>query len=187
MNKKLLFIFLSVPVIILFSNVMYSVVSHVKRELYEKTQYCIAQSNFKKSETVCFSEKQMADAVWKEEKEFVLHGYSYDVIKISRVNGKKYFFCYIDKKDIIINSLLDFSKRLAVKKTYLRLKIDLPGHSKNRFKVPGSFATFDRKEFCFFSNHYSETISRHSHQLENTHYLSIIFPPPEMHTMNNGM
>ncbi|PTT41411.1 hypothetical protein DBR28_04135 [Chryseobacterium sp. HMWF028] len=158
---------------------MYSVVSHVKRELYEKTQYCIAQNNFRKAETICFSEKQMSEAEWKEEKEFTLHGFSYDVIKISIVNGKKYFFCYIDKKDIIINSLLDFSKKLAVKKTYLRLQIGLPGHNKNLTKTPGSFVIVDRNEFCFFSNHFSEAISRYSNQLENTHYLTIIFPPPE--------
>jgi len=159
---------------------MYSVFSHVKKELYEKTQYSITRSNFRKSETICFTEKDLKEAEWKEEKEFTLHGFSYDVIKINIVKGKKYFFCYIDKKDVIINSLLDFSKKLAVKKTYLRLQIGLPGHNKNLFKIPGSFAIVDRKEFCFFSNYFSETISKYSHQQENTHYLTIIFPPPEM-------
>lgn len=83
---------------------MYSVVFHVKRELYEKTQYCIAKSNFRKSETICFTEKQLEEAEWKEEKEFTLHGFSYDVISISNVRGKKYFFCYMDKK--ILSSIL---------------------------------------------------------------------------------
>lgn len=159
---------------------MYSVVFHVKRELYEKTQYCIAKSNFRKSETICFTEKQLEEAEWKEEKEFTLHGFSYDVISISNVSGKKYFFCYMDKKDIIINSLLDFSKKLAVKKKYLRLQISLPGHNKNLFKIPGYLAVFETKEFRFFSNHFSETISRYYYQLKNTHYLTVIFPPPEM-------
>ncbi|WP_426476054.1 hypothetical protein ACP3T3_11690 [Chryseobacterium sp. CBSDS_008] len=95
MNKKLLFIFLSIPVIILFSNVMYSVIFHVKRELYEKTQYSITQSNFRKSETIFFTEKDLENAEWKEEKEFTLKGLSYDIIKISIVNGKKYFYCYM--------------------------------------------------------------------------------------------
>ncbi|WP_126652403.1 hypothetical protein [Chryseobacterium aureum] len=181
MNKKLLFIFLCIPVIILFSNVMYSVVSHVKRELYKKTQYCIVEGNFRKSETICFTEKELEEAEWKEEKEFTLHGYSYDIIRISMIKGKKYIFCYIDKKDIILNSLLDFSKKLAAKKKCLRLQIDLPGHNKSLFKTHISFVVFETKEFSFFSNRFSETVSRHSHELENTHYLTIIFPPPEMY------
>ena len=180
MNKKLLFIFLCIPVIILFSNVVYSVVSHVKRELYEKTQYSITKSNFRKSETICFTEKDLTEAEWKEEKEFTLHGFSYDIIRISVVNGKKYFLCYIDKKDIIINSLLDFSKKLAFKKACLKLQIDLPGQNKSILKTPGSFAVFDKKEFCLFSNHFLEAISKYHNQKKNTHYLSIIFPPPKM-------
>ncbi|WP_312286392.1 hypothetical protein [Chryseobacterium gleum] len=181
MNKKLLFIFLCFPVIILFSNVMYSVISHVKRELYEKTQYSIAKNNFRKSETICFTEKDLTEAEWKEEKEFTLHGFSYDIIRISKVNGKKYFFCYIDKKDIIINSLLDFSKKIAFRKTCLKLEINLPGNNKSILKTPGFFAVFEKKEFCFFSDHFLKTISKHYNQQENTHYLSIIFPPPEIH------
>ena len=159
---------------------MYSVVSHVKRELYEKTQYSIAKSNFRKSETICFTEKDLTEAEWKEEKEFTLHGFSYDIVRISVVNGKKYFLCYIDKKDIIINSLLDFSKKLAFKKTCLKLQIDLPGQNKSILKTSGSFAVFDKKEFCLFTNHFLETISKHYNQQKNTHYLSIIFPPPEI-------
>ncbi|WP_343659891.1 hypothetical protein [Chryseobacterium sp.] len=179
MNKKLLFIFLCIPVIILFSNVMYSVISHIKSALYEKTQCSIAHSNFRKSETVCFTEKDLTEAEWKEDKEFTLHGFSYDIIKVSTVNGKKYFFCYIDKKDIIINSLLDFSKKFTFKKTCLKLQIDLPGHNKGLFKTPGSTAILEKKEFRFFSNQFLETISLHYNQLENTHYLTIIIPPPE--------
>lgn len=181
MNKKLLFIFLCIPVIILFSNVMYSVVSHIKGELYKKTQYYIVQGNFSKSETICFTGKDLAEAEWKEEKEFTLHGSSFDIIKISVINGKKYIFCYIDKKDIIINSLLDFSKKLGAKKKCLQLQIDLPAHNKNLFKTQHSFTVFEIKECWFFSNHFTETVSRYSHQLENTHYLTIIFPPPEMY------
>ncbi|MDH5035470.1 hypothetical protein [Chryseobacterium cucumeris] len=180
MNKKLLFIFLCIPVIILFSNVMYSVVAHVKKEFYKKTQYCIAQNHFRKYETICFTERDLAEAEWKEVNEFSLHGASYDIIKISMVNGEKYFLCYIDKKDIIINSLLSFSKKFAFKKKYLKLQIDLPGHNKNILKIPGSFAVFDEKEFSFFSNHFLETISKYYNQQKNTHYLAIIFPPPEM-------
>ncbi|PWN59047.1 hypothetical protein [Chryseobacterium viscerum] len=167
------------PVIILFSNVMYSVISHVKKELYEKTQCSIVQSNFKKSETIFFTEKDLKEAEWKEEKEFTLNGFSYDIIKVSIINGKKYFFCYMDRKDIIINSLLDFSKKLAGKKTCLKLQIDLPGHNKSMFKIPGFFAIFEKKGLCFFSNHFLETIFKYYNQQENTHYLAIIIPPPE--------
>lgn len=159
---------------------MYSVVSHVKRELYKKTQYCIAKNHFRKSETICFTEKDLAEAEWKEVNEFSLHGASYDIIKVSMVNGEKYFFCYVDKKDIIINSLLSFSKKFAFKKKSLKLQIDLPGHNKSILKIPAFFAVFDKREFLFFTNYFLESISPHSYQLEKTHYLSIIIPPPEI-------
>ncbi|PKF74561.1 hypothetical protein CW752_08655 [Chryseobacterium sp. PMSZPI] len=164
----------------LFSNMIYSVISHVKQELYESTQYNIEKHGFKNSETICFAEKDLEKAEWREEKEFSLNGFSYDIIKVSIINGKKFFFCYIDKKDIIINSLLDFSKKFTTKKMNIRRQIDLPLHEKSLFKTSGFLAIFEQKEFNFFRNSYSQIILNYDHQLENTHYLSIIIPPPEM-------
>lgn len=158
---------------------IYSVIFHLKRELYEATQYGISYHALKKSETKCFTEKDMAGAEWKEEKEFILNGYSYDVIKISIVNGKKYFFCYIDKKDIVMNSILDFSKKLSSRKTYLRCQIDLPVHEKNVLKTSSCFTVFDRKEFHFFLAQYLNILPHHYNPINKTHYLSIIIPPPE--------
>lgn len=163
----------------LFNNMIYSVIFHLKRELYEATQYSVSHHALKESEIKCFTEKDMAAAEWKEEKEFTLNGYSYDVIKVSIVNGEKYFVCYMDKKDIIINSILDFSKKLSIKKTYVWRQINLPVHEKNVLKTSGLFTVFDRKEFHFFLTQYLNILPHHYNPINKTHYLSIIIPPPE--------
>lgn len=163
----------------LFNNVIYHIISHVKRELYENVQYNISNKNFRKSETVCFTENDLIKAKWKEEKEFILNGYSYDVISISIIKGKKYFLCYIDKKDIIINSLLTFSEKLRVKKVNVRKQIDLPVHERNISKTSSFLIAFEDSDFNIFNTCYIRTLPNYYTQLENTHYSSIIIPPPE--------
>lgn len=158
----------------------YTVVSHVKRKLYEHTQYNIAQHPLKKSKTVCFTEDDLTKAEWKEDKEFVLNGFSYDVVRVSKVRGKKIFFCYFDKKDVIINSLVDLSKKLTVKKRNLRTQIGLPGHKKVLLKT-SRFTMLDGKEFSIFLTPDLNIIPNHYDLIESTHYLSINIPPPENH------
>lgn len=164
----------------LFNNMAYTVVSHVKRKLYEHTQYSIAHHPLKKSKTVCFTEADLTKAEWKEDKEFVLNGFSYDVVDVNIINGKKIYFCYLDKKDIIINSLVDLSKKLTVKKRNLRTQIDLPGHKKVLLKT-SRFTILSGKEFPLFFIPDLKTIPNHYYLLESTHYLSISIPPPENH------
>ncbi len=163
----------------LFNNMIYRVVSQVKKKLYEHTQYTIVKHPIKASNTICFTEADLIKAEWKESKEFVLNGFSYDVIKIRTMGGKKFFFCYLDKKDIIINSLLDFSKKLTVKKKKLRTQIDLPGHQKVLLKTSHFTILGEKEEFSLFLTRYLNTIPNHYHLLESTHYLSISIPPPE--------
>ncbi|AZB34225.1 hypothetical protein [Chryseobacterium bernardetii] len=133
----------------LFNNMAYTVVSHVKRKIYEHTQYHITRHPLKKSKTVCFTEEDLIKAEWKEDKEFVLNGFSYDVVQVSRINGKKLFFCYLDKKDIIINSLVDLSKKLTVKKEILELRLIYQGLGKICLKHPGLPFLLE-KSFLFF-------------------------------------
>ncbi|WEK68327.1 MAG: hypothetical protein P0Y62_10655 [Candidatus Chryseobacterium colombiense] len=163
----------------LFNNVIYHIISHVKRELYENVQYNISNKNFRKSETIFFTEKDLVKAKWKEEKEFILNGYSYDVIRISIIKGKKYFLCYIDKKDIIINSLLTFSEKLRVKKVNVRKQIDLPVHERSISKRSNFFTAFEGPDLNVFNIFYIRILPNHYTQLENTHYSFIIIPPPE--------
>lgn len=162
----------------LFNNMAYTVVSHVKRKIYEHTQYHITRHPLKKSKTLCFTEEDLIKAEWKEDKEFVLNGFSYDVVQVSRINGKKLFFCYLDKKDIIINSLVDLSKKLTVKKRNLRTQIDLPGLRKDLLKT-SRFTILVGKEFPLFLMLDINTIPNHYYLSESTHYLSISIPPPE--------
>jgi len=163
----------------LFNNVIYHIISHVKRELYENVQYNLSNKKFGKSETIYFTEKELVKAKWKEEKEFIINGYSYDVINIRIIKGKKYFFCYIDKKDIIINSLLTFSEKLRVKKINVRKQIELPVHGKSISKTAQFITASADNDLNVFNTCYIRTLPNHYTQLENTHYVSIIIPPPE--------
>ncbi|OCA79365.1 hypothetical protein BBH99_06215 [Chryseobacterium contaminans] len=163
----------------LFNNMAYTVVSHVKRKLYEHTQYNIARNPLKKSKTVCFTEEDLTKAEWKEDKEFVLDGFSYDVVQVTTINGEKLFFCYLDKKDIIINSLVDLSKKLIVKRSNLRTQIDLPGLKKDLLKT-SRFIILVEKEVPFFLRLNLNIIPNHYYLSESTHYLSISIPPPEI-------
>lgn len=164
----------------LFSNMMYTVMSHVKREFYQKTQYAIKRNNIRRGETICFTEKDLVNAEWRDEKEFTLDGFSYDIITISFRNGEKIYFCYIDQKDIIINSLLDFSKKIAIKKIDVKRQIDLPVHGKNIFKTSHFFIVFDKKDLGLISFYHLKMMHSLDNQSGNNHYLPIIIPPPEL-------
>jgi len=162
----------------MFSNVIHSVFSYIKSEVYEKTQYQLLEHKFNKSETICFSEKDLVKAEWKEEKEFIINGFSYDVININFINGTKYFYCYLDKKDIVLNSILKFSGFFVTKKIYAWRHFDVPLQGKKLIKISNSFAFFYCEELQF-SNFYVKLKSEYIKRLENTSYLSIIIPPPE--------
>ncbi|KFF12682.1 hypothetical protein N6B72_21095 [Chryseobacterium soli] len=154
------------------------VIFYIKSGVYEKTQYHILERKFNKSETICFSEKDLTNAEWKEEKEFILNGFSYDVININFINGTKYFYCYLDKKDIVLNSILKFSGFFVTKKVYAWRHFDVPLQGKKLMKISNIFAFFDCEELQFF-NFYLKLKSGYVKRLENTSCLSIIIPPPE--------
>ena len=166
---------------------IYPAVSCLKKELYEITQEHLAAHACKESETVRFTEKEMAGAEWKEEKEFILNGYSYDVIKVHSVSGTKYYVCYRDKKDIVMNSLVAFSKKLTVKKLAARRQIDLPAREKSICKTSVFFVVSGHKEINSGGTSYITIIPDYDHQLKNTAYLSVIIPPPEMGMGTKGI
>ncbi|AZA52205.1 hypothetical protein EG348_03875 [Chryseobacterium sp. G0201] len=153
-------------------------ISYFKSELYEKTQNDISKNKFDDSETVCFTGKDLVKAEWKEEKEFVLNGSSYDVIKITVIKGVKYFYCYLDKKDIVLNSILKFSGFFVTKKVYVWRQFDVPLQGKKLMKISNSFAFIDCEEWRLFS-FYLKLKSEYLQRLENVYCLSIVIPPPE--------
>lgn len=157
---------------------IHPVISYIKSEVYEKTQYHILERKFNTSETICFSEKDLTKAEWKEEKEFILNGFSYDVININFINGTKYFYCYLDKKDIVLNSILKFSGFFVAKKVYAWRHFDVPLQGKKLMKTSNSFIFFDCEKVWFFNFHL-KLKSEYVKILENTSCLSIIIPPPE--------
>ncbi|MGR3855953.1 hypothetical protein [Chryseobacterium indologenes] len=159
---------------------IYSGITFLKKELYKKTQYNITRSKFKDSETVCFSEADIANVEWKEKKEFILNGYSYDIIQIRIINGEKKIFCYRDKKDMIINSLVDLSKKLAVQNIDLHKHIDFPLHHKSGCKTSLFFAVISHKEDEVSDNSDFRILPDYNFPSANTSYISIIPPPPEM-------
>ncbi|GAA4149690.1 hypothetical protein GCM10022217_01950 [Chryseobacterium ginsenosidimutans] len=157
---------------------IHPVVSYIKSEVYEKTQYHILKHTFNTSETICFSEKDLMKAEWKEEKEFTLNGFSYDVIDINFINGTKYFYCYLDKKDIVLNSILKFSGFFVTKKVYAWRHFEVPLQREKLMKTSNSFAFLSCEELWSF-NFYLKLKSEYLQRLENTSCLSIIIPPPE--------
>lgn len=159
-------------------NTVYPAVSYIKGALYKSTQYHILNHGTGTSETVSFSEKELINAEWKEKKEFVLNGFSYDIIKVDLKNGQKYYRCYVDKKDIVINSILKFSGFFVTKKVYAWRHFNLPVQHKKVIKTSGFFIVSgsgqpDLFTFCFKSE------SDYLNRLENTYDLSVVIPPPE--------
>ncbi|MCW3160200.1 hypothetical protein [Chryseobacterium oryctis] len=155
-------------------------IAFIKKDVYEKTQYNILKHKIDKSATICFSEKDLLEADWKEEKEFVLKGFSYDVINITMVNGTKYYNCYIDKKDLVINSLLRFSGFFTIKTKRSWKNFEIPSRVKKRIKTSNSLITCELRELNSFNLFYLKLKLKYFKRLENTHYLSITVPPPEM-------
>lgn len=164
---------------IVFLNMIHPFISYIKIEVYEKTQYNISKNKFDKSQSICFSEKDLTKAEWKEEKEFTLNGFSYDIISINVINGTKYFYCYLDKKDLVLNSILKFSGFFTSKKVHTWRHFELPMHGRKLIKTSNSFAIFDYREFNFNDSIYLKSKSDYSKRTENTYDLSIIIPPPE--------
>ncbi len=164
---------------IVFLNMINPFISFIKTEVYEKTQYNISKNKFDQSQTICFSEKDLMKAEWKEEKEFMLNGSSYDIININYINGTKYFYCYVDKKDLIINSILKFSGFFTTKKVYAWRHFDLPLQGKKLIETSNSFAIFDHRELSFTNIFSSKLKSYYIKRLENTFDSSITIPPPE--------
>lgn len=163
---------------IVLMSMVYPAVSHIKTEIYERTQYHIQNHELDDTETVYFSEKDILNAEWKEEKEFVLNGFSYDVIKIDLKNGEKYYHCYFDKKDVVIHSILKFSGFFVTKKVYAWRHFNLPVQNKKIIKTSSFFTFFETAQFHLFT-FYFRLKSDYFNRLENTYYLSVIIPPPE--------
>ncbi|SIP96316.1 hypothetical protein SAMN05880574_10325 [Chryseobacterium sp. RU37D] len=157
----------------------HSVISFIKSEVYKNTQYHISKHEFDKSKTICFFEKDLVKAEWREEKEFTLNGFSYDVINTNFIDGTKYFYCYQDKKDIIINSILKFSGLFVNKKVYAWRHFDLPIHGKKIIKTSNSFIFLINKEIQFLNLFLLKLTSEYLKRLENPFCQSIIIPPPE--------
>ncbi len=162
----------------MFFNVIHPTMSYIKSEVYKKTRNHILNHILDQSETTYFSEKDLLKADWKEDREFVLNGFSYDVVSINFINGDKYYRCYIDKKDIIINSILKVSGFFVIRKTFAWRHFDLPLQSKKNIKI-ADFFTFLGFWQLYFSNFYSKLKTDYIKPFENTYYLSVIFPPPE--------
>ncbi len=163
---------------IVLMNMIYPFVSYIKTKIYETTQYHILNHKLDAAETIYFSEKEIVNAEWKEEKEFTLNGFSYDIIKVDLKNGEKYYHCYFDKKDIVIHSILKFSEFFAAKKIGAWRHFNSPFQHKKIIKTSSFFTFFEAEKLHFFT-FYFRPKSDYLKRLKNTYYLSVIIPPPE--------
>jgi hypothetical protein len=178
LRTKLFFLFLLIPFVVVLMNMIYPAVACMKSRIYEITRDHISKHETDPSETVYFSEKEMAGAEWKEEKEFILNGCSYDIIKVDLKNGQKYYRCYADKKDIIINSILTFSGFFVTKKVYAWRHFTLPFQHTKLIKTSGLFIFSDAGQPGPLS-FYMKPESDYFRRLKNACDLSVIIPPPE--------
>ncbi len=138
----------------------------------------MSKYNINTSEAVYFSEKDLANAEWKEEKEFILNGFSYDIIKVDLKNGQKQYQCYVDKKDIVLNSILKFSGLFASKKVYAWRHFSLPFHNKKIIKTSGFFMFPDSGQLPLFTFDFTSEPD-YFKRFENSYSRSVSIPPPE--------
>ncbi|WP_294300545.1 hypothetical protein [uncultured Chryseobacterium sp.] len=159
-------------------NMIYPVIAYIKNEGYERTQDHISKHKTDTSGSVYFSEKEIANAEWKEEKEFILNGFSYDIVKVDLKNGQKQYQCYVDRKDIILNSILKFSGLFVSKKVYAWRHFSLPFQNKKIIKTSGFFMLMDVGQLLFLIfNLTSEPY--YFKRFENSYSRSVSIPPPE--------
>lgn len=159
-------------------NMIHPVISDIKSEIYKRTQDRISAHKTDLSGDVYFSEKEMANAEWKEEKEFILNGVSYDVIRVGLKNGRKQYQCYVDKKDIVLNSILKFSGLFVSKKVNAWRHFSLPFQNKKIIKTSGFF-TFPGSEGWLLFTFGFTSEPDYFKRFENTYCRSVSIPPPE--------
>lgn len=73
--------------------------NHIKNEAKKEMRIMIYQHQFSDSDLIQFSQKDLEKAQWIDSKEFVLNENLYDVVKIKIINGQKYHYCFLDKKE----------------------------------------------------------------------------------------
>lgn len=72
---------------------------HLKKEIKKEIRTQVFRQNLDSNEMVKFKNRDLKKARWKEDEEFVLKGYYYDVISVKIINGEKIYYCFKDKKE----------------------------------------------------------------------------------------
>ncbi|WP_417431891.1 hypothetical protein [Halpernia sp.] len=72
---------------------------HLKKEIKKEIKFQIFRQNLDMADLVKFNEKDLKNAHWKEDEEFILNHLFYDVVSIKTKNGEKIYYCFKDKKE----------------------------------------------------------------------------------------
>lgn len=103
---KLKFYFLLIiPLVIGISFVSMPFLHHLKKEIKKEVKIQIRRQNLDSKDIVKFNAKDLENANWVEDKEFILNGFYYDLVAIKIINGEKIHYCFKDKKETKIANL----------------------------------------------------------------------------------
>ena len=74
-------------------------VHYLKMEIKKEIKIQILKRNFNEDGLHQFSVSNLKKAKWKEDKEFVLNGFYYDIVFMKIIKGEKIYYCFQDKKE----------------------------------------------------------------------------------------
>ncbi|SEG27623.1 hypothetical protein SAMN05421847_1865 [Halpernia humi] len=103
--KLKFYYFLLIPVIISLSFMTLPFLRHLKNEVKKEVRTQIFLQNLDSKEIVKFNAKDLKQATWIEDKEFIFEGYYYDLVSIKIINGEKIHYCFKDKKETKIANI----------------------------------------------------------------------------------
>lgn len=72
---------------------------HLKKEIKKEIKFQLFRQNLDTADLVKFKEKDLQNANWIEDEEFILNHYFYDLVSMKTIMGQKIYYCFKDKKE----------------------------------------------------------------------------------------
>lgn len=81
---------------------------HLRKEIKKEMREVIAKTTFDTKNLIQFNEKELKNAIWKENSEFSLNGHLYDVVFHKTIKKQKIYFCLSDGKETLVEKTHQF-------------------------------------------------------------------------------